>query len=79
MRTAMLKRMVKRLADRAAASPCPECADWPSEVGLRIVAVVIEPGEVLPPPDSAERNAAEYGPCPCCGRTHRARVVAIEE
>jgi hypothetical protein len=57
---------------------CPECADWPLEIGIKIVEIVIEPGEPLPPPDPNKRHPAHFGPCPCCGRTHRAKVVAIE-
>ena len=56
---------------------CPECADWPAEVALRIVEVIVEPGDPISPPDPSARRPTEYGPCPCCGRTHRAKVVAI--
>jgi hypothetical protein len=75
MRTAMLKRMVKRL-ERQVVRSCPECRDWPAEIGLRIVEEIIEPGHPMPAPDSTD--PALFGPCACCGRTHRARVVSIE-
>ena len=78
MLTTVRRRMAK-LEAQAAARSCPACADWPAEIGIRLVDIIVEPGEVLPVPDPAERHPAEYGPCPCCGRMHRARVVAIEE
>jgi hypothetical protein len=61
----------------AAARSCPECADWPAEIGIRIVEIVVEPGQPVPEPDQRERHPAKYGPCPCCSRVHRATVVAI--
>ena len=47
--------------------------------GIRLVEIVIEPGEPLPPPEPCQRHPAEYGPCPCCGRMHRARVTLVED
>jgi hypothetical protein len=44
---------------------------------LRIVEEVIEPGQPIPPRDPDERPPGEYGPCPSCGRRHRAKVVEI--
>jgi hypothetical protein len=70
---------MEKLEAWAGARCCPECSGWPSEVGQRIVEEIVEPGEILPAPAKSERHPAEFGPCPCCGRTHRARVVAIEE
>jgi hypothetical protein len=75
----MLKRTVKGLAAQAAARSCPACADWPAEIAIRLVEIIVEPGEVLPAPDPAERHPAEFGPCPGYGRTHRARVILVEE
>jgi hypothetical protein len=77
MRTATLTRTVKRLAAQAGRS-CRECADWPAEIGVRIIEVVVEPGQPLSEPDRPE-HPAEYGPCEGCGRTHRAKVIAIED
>jgi hypothetical protein len=57
---------------------CPECAGWPTEIVLRIVEEIIELGDPIPPPDPPEKHPAHFGPCACCGRTHRAKVVAIE-
>jgi hypothetical protein len=79
MHTAMLKRMVKRLAALPAVRCCPECADWPTEVAQQIVEEVIEPGEVLPAADPTKRHATEFGPCVACGRLHRARVIPVED
>jgi hypothetical protein len=65
-----------RLEARAA-KVCPECRDWPTEIILRILEEVIAPGQPLAPPD--QTDPTQFGPCACCGRVHRARVVAIEE
>jgi hypothetical protein len=70
--------MVKRLAAQAGKC-CSLCADWPAEIGIRLVEIIVEPGQPLPTPDPAERHPAEYGPCEGCGRVHRAKVLAIEE
>ena len=78
MHTAMLKRMVKRLEARAVRS-CPECRDWPDEIALRIIEEIIEPGQPIPPPDPSERRPGEYGPCPCCNRRHKARIIEVVE
>ena len=56
---------------------CPECADWPAEVRLRIVEEVVEAGDPLPPAEAP--RPIEYGPCPCCRRVLRPRIVHIEE
>jgi len=77
MHTAMLKRMVKRLEARAVPN-CPACRDWPLEIAIKIVEIVIEPGEVPPPDPSEKQHPAHFGPCSECGRVHVAKVVAIE-
>jgi hypothetical protein len=63
---------------------CPHCRDWPEEVGLRIVEVIVETR-----PDAQKALAAMsaeadepfppvYGPCPGCGRVHKPRLVEVE-
>jgi hypothetical protein len=74
----MVRRRMAKL-ETLAGRFCPECADWPAEIAIRIVEIIVGPGEVVPAPDPAERHPAEFGPCACCGRTHRARVLAIED
>ena len=73
-----LRRRTEKLEGRAVKS-CPACADWPNEIHVRIVEEIIEPGEPIPPRDPDERHPAEFGPCSECGRTHRAKVIALEE
>jgi hypothetical protein len=76
MQLSTVRRRMARL-EALADSYCPECADWPAEIALRIVEVIVEPGQPLEPPDPAARRPTEFGPCPCCGRVHRARVVEL--
>jgi hypothetical protein len=71
----MVRRRMARL-EALTASSCPACASWPEEVAVRIVEEIIEPGQPLPPPAPAAPNPWD-GPCPCCGRLHKPRVVAI--
>jgi hypothetical protein len=78
MLTTVRRRMAK-LEALATARGCPECADWPAEIGIRLVEIIVEPGQPLPAPDPCQRHPAEYGPCPCCGRMHRARVTLVED
>jgi hypothetical protein len=68
---------MERLEVAWGARGCPLCSSWPTEVHQRIVEEIIEVGQPIPPLDRTD--PALFGPCECCGRTHRARVVAIEE
>jgi len=80
MAIANLTREVGRLRQMLTAqSPrgCPACRHWPSVIQLRIAEEIIEPGQVIPPPDPNEPRPGEFGPCEQCGRTHKAMVVAI--
>jgi hypothetical protein len=54
----MLSTVRRRMARLEALSgkTCPECAGWPDEITLRIVTIVVEPGDPLPPPDPAEKD-----------------------
>jgi hypothetical protein len=54
---------------------CPECCNWPTEIGLKIVTEIIEPGQPISPPD--EHDPTQFGPCACCGCRHKAKVVEI--
>jgi hypothetical protein len=56
---------------------CPKCADWPEEIVLRIVEVIVEPGEPIPPPPD-EPDPTLWGPCEVCGRTLKSKVIALE-
>ena len=76
MHTAMLRRMVKRLEAQQVGSRCPECAAWPDAIAVRIVEVIVEPGEPIPPPDKTDPTLFH---CEACGRTHRPRVVELVE
>jgi hypothetical protein len=76
MRTATLSRTVERLK-ASIPTKCAACASWPTEIGLRIVTEIIEVGAPIPPPDRSD--PAQFGPCACCGRTHRATVIALED
>ena len=75
MQLATVRRRMARL-EALADSYCPECADWPLEVGLRIVEQIVEAGEPLPEPEKSD--PLQYGPCSCCGRCFRPKVIAIE-
>jgi hypothetical protein len=76
MGIATLSRTVRRLTASIPAK-CPLCRSWPTEITLRIIEEIIEVGQPLPPPD--QTDPTQFGPCPGCGRVHRARVVAIVE
>jgi hypothetical protein len=71
-----VRRRMARLEAQAGKS-CPLCVDWPAEIGIKLVEIVIEPGEPLPAPDRFD--PCQFGPCPGCGQRHRARVIAFEE
>jgi hypothetical protein len=74
----MLSTVRRRMArlEVLAGRTCPACSDWPSEVAVRVVEVIIEPGAPLPAPD--QNDPALFGPCEVCGRTFRAKVVEVE-
>jgi hypothetical protein len=76
MRVAALSRTVRRLTASIQADSCPECADWPAEIGIRIVEIIVEPGQPLPAPDPPAPNPWD-GPCASCGRRHKPRVVEV--
>jgi hypothetical protein len=56
---------------------CSSCSSWPDEIGIKIVEIIIEPGQPIPPRDPDERPPGEYGPCPSCGRRYKAKVIEI--
>jgi hypothetical protein len=76
MTTSALSRTVSRIMASIPAS-CPACRDWPTEIGLKIVTEIIEVGQPIPPPDRTDPSL--FGPCECCKRVHRARVIALED
>jgi hypothetical protein len=96
MTTALAGR-VKRL-ERETTGYCPACADWPDEVTLNIIEVIVdrgpdgqlvevdEDGNILGPvrdemagalKPNEQPDPFQLGPCECCGRVHRPKVVAI--
>jgi hypothetical protein len=73
----MLATKIRRLTVNRAVRSCPVCASWPDEIAIKIVEIIIEPGQPLPPRDPDEQPPGQFGPCAGCGRRHKAKVVEI--